>query len=192
MPDGKSPGGLAGARANLQHGLVQPVGRGNVAARTGLDVAAAQYLGDAQVALVLADPREQLQRQVLRHAGHRHHGRPRAAGSLPPPRLAAVAAGQDQSQLTDGPAVQVVDERDGPQRQGAVRWEMRTRSVPASGVKKTRLPGLPAIQHFGPRTARAEKSNRAAPGGSVPRGGRHELPRLPVRAIQPPSPTSHP
>lgn len=64
--------------------------------------------------------------------------------------------------------------------------------LPASGVKKMRLPGLPAIQHFGPRTASAERSNSAIPGGSVPTGGRHELPRLPVTAIQPPSPTSHP
>ena len=100
---------------------------GNVAARTGLDVGAAQHLGDAQVALVLADPREQLQRQVLRHAGHRHHGSPSAAGSLPPPRPAAVVAREDQSQLTDGPAVQVVNERDRPAAAGWCPWEMRTR-----------------------------------------------------------------
>ena len=192
VPHGKSPGVSPATRADVQDGLVQAVGKRNIAARIALDVRAAQYLGDSQVTLVLADPGEQLQRQVLRHAGHCHHGCPCPAGSLTPPSPAAIVAGQDQPQLTDGPAVQVVDKRDGPQRQCASGRKCGPSSSGVGGKKDAAAgaAGDPAFRSANGHRREVEYGRAGRKRAQA--AAATTLPRLPVKAIQPPSPTSQP
>ena len=62
---------------------------------------------------------------------------------------------------------------------------------PPSGVCSTRLPGVPASQHFGPRTASAAKSNKAAVSRGKAAGGRATAPPMSaVNSSSPPSPAS--
>ena len=131
-----------------QQGLAEAITPVGVLGHGDFDVPAIEHLDHAQVAFVAGELDEQLQRYVLAFAEHTQQCRPSAAGTLPPPTPSAIGGGQDTAQCTDRPAVPVVNEFQGVDRQVLAGGRHGPTSSGVGRVQHsaTRLPGDPAFR----------------------------------------------
>ena len=161
LADRKLPGRRRAAPPHANDGVVHGRGQVHVLAAARVEILPIEHVDHAQVAFLRRHPRDQLQRHFARLAVKGRQRRAPAA-VLPLPRLAAVAGGQNQSQIANRPTAPLVDKGNRADRQALAGGSC--------------LPGMPRVRRV--QHLRAGRAGDPAVSALNPKRLEVELPGL--------------